>query len=219
MAWCTGRGLMHISVKADIDKVTKHLNYLEKKQIPHGASVGINNTAYKTKLGLDGSTKQYIDRPSPFSQKPTAYKPSTKRNLIASVFVKPRQHEYLKHIIYGTSERGQTVPTKGKRNKYGHLPRTYVKTRKVKPNFFSGKPKGGGKNASRPKGLYERTGKNQYGGGNSKRRGMLKLHATYADTVSHRKIWPFHKIAKRIVDRHFKREMDKAMAHAIRTAK
>ena len=196
---------MRITVKSDVDKLIKKLNYLEKKQIPFATSKAINTVAFKVKTGLDGSTKQYIDRPKPFTRKPTAYTKSTKRNLVATVFVKPKQLAYLNYIIYGKSERNRAVPTGGRTNAYGNLARTYIKTRVKKKTFFSGTPKGG----DRPDGLYERRNRNT----------KLKQHAVYKDSVNHRRVWPFHKIAKKIVNRHFERELHKEIAEAIRTAR
>jgi hypothetical protein len=196
-----------MNVKMDVDGLKKHLNHLEKKQIPFAASVAINATAKRTKDGLDGSTKQHMDRPSPFSRKPTLFTKSSKRNLSAHVYVKARQLDYLQYIIEGKSESGSQVPTGARLNKFGSIGRNYVKTKSSKPNFFSGVPRGG----DRPAGLYQRLG--------GKRSRKLKQHVVYKSSIRHRKVWPFHKIGQKIVDRHFKREMDKALAYAIRTAK
>lgn len=192
---------MQLSVKSDIDKVIKHLNYLEKKAIPQAAESALNATAWKVKQGVDASTKGYIDRPKPFTQRPTAYRKATRRNLRAVVYVKPKQLAYLNYIIEGRAEHNVAVPTKARRNAYGNLARGYVKNRKTKPKFFSGTPKGG----NRPAGLYERTNRNK----------KLKQHAVYKDMIGHSRRWPFYRIARSIVDRHFVKIMNKELAYAI----
>ena len=173
--------------------------------MPTAIRNAINDTAFKVKHGLDGSTRQYMDRPKPFTQKPTSLTKATKTRHIATVFVKSKQLRYLNFIIAGRAERNRAVPTGGRTNAYGNLARTYIKTRVKKKTFFTGVPKGG----NRPDGLYERLNKNK----------QLKQHAVFKGSVNHRKIWPFYTIAEKIVARHFKREMDDEVQWAIKRAK
>ena len=80
---------MQINVKVDIDNATRFLNVVKKDQIPFAASKTLNDLAYNlSQRVLPQKTQETFEGgATPFTQKGFRYKRSSKRDLIATVFV------------------------------------------------------------------------------------------------------------------------------------
>lgn len=100
-----------------------------EKQIAFATSVALNKTAVQVEKSLVVQLKRDIDRPTPFTQKAFKVNRSNKRNLQASVQIKPIQASYLAKQITGGTRTNETIiiPRKKQRNKYGNLPRNKLK--------------------------------------------------------------------------------------------
>lgn len=198
---------MKISVRADIKKAEKALKK-HKRQIPFAASLALNDAAFGLQQELNDSTRRHMDRPIPFTQKSMRVKKSTKRTLMAKVWVDPKRWKYLEKIVYGSGGQPRPVPVKARLNAYGNLSRSYVNTRKGRRKYFSGKP-------NNPKGmqpgLYEVQGRR----GNKR----LKMHVAYERSTRHGRSWPYHRIARTYVNRNFSKFMGKRLRYAIATAR
>jgi len=201
-----------ISITGDPTKKFKQaMNDITRKQMPFAASVALNRTAWDIKeRGLDPAMDEEIDNPTPFTKKAVRVKKSTKKRLVAFVYLYPLQAKYLGFIIRGGTRRPQKqailFPVKQKTNKYGNMPRRAVEKLLENPKVFSGIPHG----RTTP-GLYKRLGK--------KGRKQLRLMVSYQKRATYNKQFHFYKVAERTASKFFKKNMLEAKREANRSAK
>jgi hypothetical protein len=77
--------MLVLGVKNDIEKLTKHLTDLSKKQIPFATMLALNQTAKSAKEALTAQLKVTFDRPTPYTVNSLFVKPATKSKLVARV--------------------------------------------------------------------------------------------------------------------------------------
>jgi len=97
--------MITLSYGDDIQKATRLLDDVQKKQIPFASSVALNKTASEVQDALNAGTHVF-DRPKPLTRKATYFKRSTKSNLVAEVGLKQRTaggpvDEYLEAEVEG----------------------------------------------------------------------------------------------------------------------
>ena len=147
---------MRISVVAGTKKLTKHLNRIQRKQIPFATSKALNNLAFDAQSFIKKSLPRRLDRPTGNALKGTGgiigsvqVQQSKKKNLVAIVgfaglgFRSTKWKESpakimrrhieggtRKHSPHGGTALGLPVPIikNIKLNKFGNLPRTKIKT-------------------------------------------------------------------------------------------
>ncbi len=204
---------MEISVKADVRKVRRRLNRIQRQQIPFATSVAINNTA-KHLAGATGrdpgvlgrSMSRYMDRPRKQTINSLRYTKSTKRNLVASVYPLPWADEYLQYLVYGGTERRKknrlVAPVdKARTNAHGNITGkrrgTFIRKRDWVETY-----KG-------VTGVWTQKGKN----------GPVRLVHVFKNSMQYKKQWPFHRLAQRSVQKNFPRFMDRALDRALRSAR
>lgn len=153
-----------------------------RKQLPFAISKALNDTAFDARTSLSGSTKQYFDRPTTFTQKGFGVEKSSKRNLEVIVGAERKRARYLRTQISGgaRSQKGferlflsqvadtgripssaQFIPTSlVKLNASGNVSLATLKrikqglsTTNARGGFFVGTPRGG----DRPPGIYRRS--------------------------------------------------------------
>ena len=75
------------------------------KQLPFATSLALNETAFKARLALNGSTKQYFNAPTKFTQSAFLVQKSKKTDLVAIVYANNQQGRnrarYLRYGIKG----------------------------------------------------------------------------------------------------------------------
>jgi len=75
------------------------------KQLPFATSVALNETAFKARTALNGSTRQYFDQPVKFTQSAFLVQKSKKRDLVAYVYANNQsgrnRARYLRYGIHG----------------------------------------------------------------------------------------------------------------------
>tara|TARA_Y100000310_G_C20692887_1_gene823516 strand:+ start:4018 stop:4620 length:603 start_codon:yes stop_codon:yes gene_type:complete len=200
-----------MTVSVDIATSIKHLNNIQRKQIPFATSKALNQTAFDSIKTLSKQTLTKIDTPTKFTQKAFQVKKSKKTNLIAKVFIKPIQAKYFKYLIWGgtrtASGRRLNVPSTNTRlNKFGNIPRTRVPKLLQDSKHFSGIPKG--RSGQDSAGIWKRGGKN------------IKMVIAFQQSTSYDPgRFPFHDIVKGVVNRKFKKNFDGSLKQALRTAK
>ena len=197
-----------LDIRADIKGVTKHLNRIQRKQIPFAASVAINTTLKDVQRAEQKQMKTKLDRPTPQTIKALRVKFSNKRNLQGEVFLLDWAAAYLKYQIQGGTRRtkgGTTaVPTKNARlNKYGNIPGRRKGLVKRKTEFIA--------TIKGQAGVWRRTGRG--------RKQVQLIHAFIKNPSYPAGRWPFYRIAKGVVDNKFKRNFHKALSQALRTAR
>ena len=94
---------MQIDIRDNIKEVTKYLTSVQKDQIPFAASRTLNDLAFKLARQTlpDAAEKTFEGGATPFTRKGFRYTKSTKRDLIATVFVDPARAKYMQFQIAG----------------------------------------------------------------------------------------------------------------------
>lgn len=197
--------MLSISFKTNIDAFERTLNDAEKRQLPFALARALTQTARDdVKPSLDRQIDLSFEAPTPFTRRAIGYLRASKSNMVASVFIKDVQGQYLELEITGGVRRptGKAIPIPvGQRlNKYGNLPRGKIKSLLSQPNVFSGRVNGRG-------GIWKRT-----------KRGP-KLLIAWADRAQYRPRFPFFQTARSSTLAHFPRRFERSFMDAMRTAR
>ena len=214
---------MQISVVANTKQLTKHLNRIQRKQIPFATSKALNNVAFDCRSFIQKSLPRKLDRPTKGIISSVQVQKSKKKNLVAIVgfaglgFRSTKWKEspakiMSKHISGGTrASQGKAIPVpivrNLKLNKFGNLPRTKIKTLLAKSDkYFSGQPKG------RDAGVYERI--------KTKSKRGLKMLVNWEKTTQYQGgRFPLRKIVELAVKKKYRMRFDAALNNALRTAR
>ncbi|MFN3614677.1 MAG: hypothetical protein ACK4WC_08980 [Rubrimonas sp.] len=205
---------MRFDVRHNIAEVERGLSNFAREQVPFAVSVAINAVAQQVAEEQDRQLRRALDRPTPFTLRGVGVSRSSKRRLVAAVFVKDRQAAYLRFQEAGgvrqPAKRAIPVPAKLRRNRFGNMPRGAVANALAASNTFSGTPKGGGQ-----PGVYRRLG------ATADRKGGFKLERvlTWADQARYRPRLGFIKTARRVAANRIAPEFETALAKAIATAR
>ena len=197
---------MQISVRTNIKDVQKTLTRIERKQIPYASSVAINNTAKKVVSAEQKQMPIKLDRPRPQTIKAIRIsKYAKKDSLYARVGFLDWAQPFMQLEVFGGTRNVKTVvPLNeygGKLNKYGSIAgrRTNGWANRHKQFFVKSKGK---TLLMRPQGRDDQVVV-----------GVMKHNPVY------KRKFPFFQIAGGVVKRMFPREFNKALAHALRTAR
>ena len=211
---------MRISVVAETKKLTKHLNRIQKKQIPFATSKALNAVAFDARSFIQKSLPRKLDRPTKGIISSVQVEKSKKKNLVAIVgfaglgFKSTKWKEspakiMRRQIEGGTrSAKSKAIPVpivrNIKLNKFGNLPRTKIKTLLGKPDkYFSGKPKG------RDAGVYERI--------KTKNKRGLKMLVNYEKTTQYQGgRFPLRKIVEAAIRSKYRKRFDAALKFALK---
>lgn len=199
---------MQIKVKDNSKQLAKKLTAIQKKQIPFATAQAINNTLFGLRKEMAKQTVKKLDRPVPFTQRGFLVTKAKKTNLVGILRIRPEVESYLKFQIDGgvrkPSSKKVPVPiTKNKRlNKYGNI---------------------AGKRSGLVKGSKEfiATIGGATGVWKENRKGqpptlLIKFH----DSVKYsKKPFDFYKIGRGYINGTYDRQLTKALAKALRTAK
>ena len=212
---------MRISVVAETKKLTKHLNRIQKKQIPFATSKALNAVAFDARSFIQKSLPRKLDRPTKGIISSVQVEKSKKKNLVAIVgfaglgFKSTKWSEspakiMRRHIQGGTrSAKNNPIPVpivkNIKLNKFGNLPRTKIKTLLGKPDkYFSGKPKG------RDAGVYERI--------KTKNKRGLKMLVNFEKSTQYQSgRFPLRKIVELTIRNKYHKRFEAALKYALRT--
>ena len=216
---------MRISVVANTKQLTKHLNRVQRKQIPFATSKALNDVAFDARSYLQKSLPRRLDRPTKGIISSVQVQKSKKKNLTAIVgfaglgFKSTNWSEspakiMRRHIKGGTrSPEGKAIPVpivnNLKLNKFGNMPRTKIKTLLAKPDkYFSGQPKG------RDAGIYERTKRTK------RKPGKLKMLISWEPRTQYQGgRFPLQKIVELAVKKKYRMRFDAALNNALRSAR
>ena len=215
---------MQIQLKADTKKLTKHLSFIQKQQVPFATSNALNAVAFDARTAIQTALPKKLDRPTKGLIKSVIVEKSKKKHLIARVGFagkglgsspwKESPAVIMARLIAG----GTRIP-KGKAivvpvikniklNKFGNLPRKKISTLLAKPKrYFSGKPTG------RDAGLYERIKKKG-------KAGQLKMLASYEQSTSYESgKFNLSSIVSKTVARKYTGRFNAALSKALASAK
>jgi len=204
-----GGALLSISVRADIKEVTRYLDRMEKRQVPFATARAITDTAFDVR-------KRIVHRtfPRAFDVKNMRF-PSVAFRVIKASKVRPRAsvHDHLGRANLDLHTTGGIKRPKGK-----HIA---VPTEKVR------RGRRGVVKSQRPAAILEkpdvfkveRSGRGAAGIYRRQRRGKVVRLYTLASQVKIDRRFRFYEDAARTAARAFRHRFDKAMAHALRTAR
>lgn len=213
---------MLISVKSNIDDVSKFLYGSQKDQIPFAASQALNTLAFKIAKQTmpQKADETFQGGATPFTKRGFNYKKSTKRDLIANVFVNEAQAKYMMFMVQGGTrlpeKKAILVSTKNsKLNSYGNIPRgTLQNMINDKSKYFKGVPKG--MSGSAHEGIWERYGRQAKKGGQ-----RIRMVAKYAGNAQYKPLFEFATFAENVVFARsdgfsylFKKNLERALATA-----
>lgn len=174
--------------------------------IDKAASDALNKVAQRAVEALADEVESVFDRPSKFTLRAFATKPSTRYTQESTVFIRDLQSKYLKLQIdggrrkkgdYATSPRaGIITPGKdGRRSALGGVPRGAVKRQMAnKSRYWVGKYKN-------REGVWERFGR----GGRK-----LRIAEGFQQRATYKKAFRFHDVVKRVALKHLKDDFNVA---------
>jgi hypothetical protein len=204
---------MRIDVSSNSKAVLKGMEQ-HARQAPYAISRALNDTADELTKAETTEIKLKVDRPTPFTMRTWAMQRSSKARLMAVVYARDIQAEYLRWQveggIRGPKKRAIPIPQhKSIINQYGNITNKGIAKRySNKKKYFSGVPKGGKYDTP---GLYERMGK----GGRSK----MRLIASWEDKASYSPMLDFNSVANRLVQQRFEVHLRKRIAEAVASAR
>lgn len=204
--------MLSFDVTLDRKEVEKHLTNIQTKYLPKVIKKTIDKTIFQVKDAIEEEIERAFENPTKFTKKSIAYYKSHQTRLVAGIFIKDRQAEYLAIQITGgvrlpTGKSIITPSSSTKLNKHGNI--TRGKRKKLfsqantsssgKVSYFVGKPK----NSTLPYGLYKTT-KRKKGAKLSQQLGMYK-------SLKYKKQFQFYKVAlktaKKNIVKNFQRYM------------
>ena len=215
---------MQISVKADIKRLTRGLNDIQKKQIPFATSRALNDVAATVAMkSLRQKAQEVFEGGATgFTKTGFRYEKGNKNNLMSKVFIEGARADFLKFQIAGGTRfperRSLMIPTKHtKLTKLGNIRRSeYAKMINDRAKYFSGIPKG--LQGAHLAGIWERYGRQTKARTGQKirmvakyrDRGQYQPKFPYADTVAGVVFWRKDGVAERF---------QKRLAEALRSKK
>jgi len=156
---------MRLSIKHNIDEVTRGMSSIQKKQIPFATMLALNDTAFDLQRVYKAQTKQKFDQPTQFTQTGFAVQKAKKTDLTAVVYVTEKREDYMKLQVDGgvrhPKNKAIIIPNRSNSDelaKYrsGNLTKGAVnKLKKQKDKYFFGVPKGN----QGSEGIWERYGR------------------------------------------------------------
>lgn len=239
--------MIAITVKSELGKLQKKLTTIQKKQIPFATAKALTATGQLVKQAEIKEMKRVFDRPTKFTLNSLYLKPATKQRQTAVVWLRdwaPKgtpATRYLAPQIEGGKRKlkGFEVLL----NKRGVLPDGYyaVASRKAKRDAYGNINKGllnqilSYSGAQRDRAQNTKQGRKRQTKAkfvvldekNGKPGGIWQLDANqnlfpiliFVRQPNYGERFNFHGVARKTIKANFRREMSKALDHAIRTAK
>jgi hypothetical protein len=199
-------------------------------QLPFATSQALNRTAYQIQQGLNYETTRYFDKPTAFTKRAFRFTKSTKANLEVVVGAAQLQGRYLRFGVQGGARPAkgferyfasqssgggtkQLVPAAVKLNASGNVSLSTI--RQIQQQFgtgrggvFYGKPRGGGRNAGKPLGIYRRS-----------REQLFPYFIAIDGRASYRPQFPILKLGTDKAQQVFGGYLRSSLAEALRTAR
>ena len=227
-----------ITIKSDLDKLSRTLTDLQRKQLPFATARALNETIKVMEAETIKLMQNRFDSPTKWTLGAFRTIPATKARQTATLLLKDRAggsdvaNEYLRLQEQGGTAKpmpprfgtgsGQALvkPVGLKLNAFGNLPFKALQKAKAKPNTFIGKVNGVGGLWQRPKPFKAPRGKARaMDGAVAKFRGRLKLLVRFQPSRSYTKRFGYRKNVEAVARRTFVAAMPAALAYALRTAR
>ncbi|MEB2511312.1 hypothetical protein SB379_19725 [Burkholderia multivorans] len=231
-------GVLTIRVTSNARDVYRGLNDLVRKQLPFAIAQGINRTAQRVAEAEVKNLEDTLDNPSPFTRRSVGIKRARKNDPTAVVFMKDIAASYLQPYevggVHKLNSRALLNPKNIRLNQYGQLPPGTLAMLKGRPDIFIGAVKTASgetingvwqrpTNTARVSLLNargKRLGKlNKLDASKNNGRGQLKLLIRFGDALPVKKRLNWGARARQIVDRWIDRDMQDALAAAMKTSR
>lgn len=218
---------MSVSVVVGLSNLMSNMDDISRQQIPFALAKALTATAKQVQAAENAGVARSFDRPTPFTKKAFAISPATKHELVARVFAKDVQNEYLLPQVEGGTRGFKTFEEKFasgsdakvalpgaavKLNQYGNMSKAKIlqiardlNSSGNAKRFFKGVPKG----SDLPDGIYARVNNNT----------SIAPLMVFATEAVYKKRFDFSAIAKEEVTARFEQNMAAAWSQAIRTAR
>ena len=208
---------MDLNITTNIKSIQRGLSKTAKRQVPFAIATTLTKLAFEAMQQEKQQAPKYLDRPTPFTVKGFRYKKANKRNLMSEVYIDSSKtnRSYMNFAIEGGISRPKKSAlvhpaSNSKLNKYGNLPRNYVKKALAnKSKFFSGVPKG--MQGDESSGIWQRYG--------PKRNQRIRMVAQWRKTRSYQAKFPFYEITGDVVFGRANAIFNKQLAYAMATAR
>ena len=131
-----------ISIKADVQRLTRGLNAIGQRQMPFATATALNDMAAAGATAVRRRMPNTFDRPVPFTMNAVTIQTANKSRLTARVFVKDRQAGYLDVQETGGAGRPKktafVIPEAIGVNQHGNMPRGALQRAKNRKGVFVG---------------------------------------------------------------------------------
>lgn len=219
---------MNIDIQTNIKEVTKHLDVIQKKQIPFATSVALNKVAFGLRKAEIAKVKKVFDKATRFTETGFLVIKSTKKNLVAEVYINNQTNRdrarYMQHEIDGGTRhpyKTTIVITRksnytGRTTQAGNLSKATInKFKNNRAKYFFGRPTG---MPQASEGIWERYGRESSGSAKGEKIRQVALFTKFA---KYKPLFPFYETANQVVMGRggFKRQFEKAMRMALRSAR
>ena len=208
-----------LQMSVDTRAIERRLNGLAASQLPFATALGINDVAGQIVEAERPALSRDLDRPTPFTARGLTVSRASKRRLVGVVGFKPIQASYLARQATGgkrlPNRKAIPVPVRGRRNKFGNLPRNYIKRQLLRPDVFAGEVNG-------VAGVWQRPHRSKRRGGGTGTAGAqkgLKLLVAYKVSASYRPRLKFVARAEVVARREIGPAIARRLAQAVKTAR
>ena len=218
--------MMQLDIQTNIKEVTKNLNIIQKKQIPFAASVAMNRVIFGMQKAEKKKVDRVFDNATKFTKTGFVVVKSTKKNLTAELYINNEGNKdrasYMQYEVSGGNRTPNNVAIAvvrqnnftGKTTQAGNFRKGAINKMKAqRAKFFFGKPKGQ-RFSGASQGVWERYARDT----DTPRIRQVALFTKYA---KYKPLFPFYETANQVVFGRggFKRQFEKALRQALRTAK
>ncbi len=176
-----------------------------RREIRKATAAALTETARKAEQHVKLQLPKVFDRPTPFTQRAPAHARAreTENPIEARVYIRPIQREYLRLQVTGGTRRaggsGLLVPRGARLNRYGNLPRGYLKRMLSRPDTFVGTVAG-------VRGLWQRAGRG---------RRRLKLLVAFERQATYRPHFDLRGLVTESVQRTYRQDFRAAFARIL----
>jgi hypothetical protein len=234
--------MLDFNVKSNIDKFSRGISAMAWKQLPFATAQALNAIAAESIVAEKQNEERVLDRPKPFTMNAIGYVRAKKDNLAARVYMKDATARYLEPYEFGGTNRlaGKAllkpVGAVGDLDQYGNLPRSWLRKIKGRSDIFIGPVKtksegvingvwqrAAGEDEKATRTTVTKGGKiitRKVAGYVPSREGRrLRLLVRFQNAHQVKQHLDWFGVARRTVEKTFNREMGKALAAAIATAR
>lgn len=220
-----------LSIRSNINEVTRDLDRLERQQIPYAQVLAVNALTAMVQKAEKAEIVKTFDEVTPFTLGGVKISRARKSDPTATIFLADVAEQYLGPYISGGrhflgSKRGILNPKNVRLNRFGNLAKGKLASLKSNENVFVGSIKT--KDGKTINGVFQRgnfvkrTKSRTVNGQKIKgitQRHRLKILIRFGDALQVRQHLDWNGVARMVLDANATTQMDLAMKQALATAR